>query len=155
MHVVDERVSDAGGGENGWNLRLPDTLGQPGAGRFLAEFFAEVFAHAMNLLDLVLRRNGNEDRFVEAATDHFHLLARGKFAKLLQELRMAQFEPFEQRTCIMESHADARVPRQAIDERQIGALVGLLEHGIKIPDRLVAMDQEDEMELRQWAAPQR
>lgn len=42
---------------------------------------------------------------------------------------------------------------QTVDERQIRALIGLLEDLIEITHRLVAVDQEDEMEVRQWAAP--
>ena len=68
MHVVNQRVCDASRRENGRNLRFPDTLGQPSPGWRLTEFFAEVVAHAMNLLDLIVWRNGNEDRLVETAT---------------------------------------------------------------------------------------
>ena len=98
---------------------------------------------------LVLRRNGNQDRLVEAAADQLHLPARGQFAQMVEKLRMALLEPFEQRTGIVQAHANAGMPRQAIDKGQIGALVGLFEDGIEIADRLMGVDQENETELAQ------
>lgn len=39
--------------------------------------------------------------------------------------------------------------RQVLNERQIRALVGVLDDVIEIPDGLVRMDQENKMELGQ------
>lgn len=49
----------------------------------------------------------------------------------------------------MQTQANSRVPQQALDEWQIGMLVGLLQYSIEIADRLVSVDEENETKLRQ------
>ena len=58
-------------------------------------------------------------------------------------------KPFEQRAGIVQPHSNFGMALQMFDERQVGALVDVLEHGIEIADRLVAVDQENETELAQ------
>ena len=48
----------------------------------------------------------------------------------------------------MQSHANGRMPRQYVEERQVGLLVGAFDHVIEIPDRLVRMHEEDELKFR-------
>ena len=95
MHVVHQRVFHARRSQRVRRLRLPDALGEPRAIGLAAEFFEQIFAHQLNLPELVLGRNGNQDRFVKAAADQFHLPARGQFPKMVEELRMAALHPFE------------------------------------------------------------
>ena len=39
------------------------------------------------------------------------------------------------------------MPRENFDEGQIGSRVGALEHVVEIPDRLMRVNQEDELEF--------
>ena len=47
------------------------------------------------------------------------------------------------------------MPRQDLNEREIRMLEDLLENPVKIPNRLVSVNYEDQMKLGQWAAPLR
>src|SRR3989441_480991 len=69
VHVINERVSDICGGQRAGELRLPHALGKPSAGRELAEEFFEIDSQARDLFPLIFGRNGNQDRYVEAAAD--------------------------------------------------------------------------------------
>jgi hypothetical protein len=53
----------------------------------------------------------------------------------------------------MQSHADAGMPPERFDERQIATLVDCLEHGIEIADGLMSVDEQNEMELGHVALP--
>ena len=53
----------------------------------------------------------------------------------------------------MQAQANAWVPKQTLDERQIRAPVGLLQYSIEIADRLVSVDQENEAKLGQLGTP--
>jgi hypothetical protein len=55
----------------------------------------------------------------------------------------------------MQAQADSRMPRDALDERQVRALVGLLEYAVEISYRLVRVNQQHEMEFGQCTAPSR
>jgi hypothetical protein len=45
------------------------------------------------------------------------------------------------------------VPEQALDKWQIGTLIDLLQYSVKIADRLVSVDQENETKLGQLGTP--
>src|SRR4029077_1179102 len=59
----------------------------------------------------------------------------------------------QQRPGIVQPQANARMPPQTVEERQIRTLIGLLQHSIKIPYRLMGMDQKNEIELAQVRTP--
>ena len=60
MDVVHERVADAGRGQRGGKLRLPNALGEPRTGRTTAEVLFQVVGEARDLFALV--RGGMEMR---------------------------------------------------------------------------------------------
>jgi hypothetical protein len=53
----------------------------------------------------------------------------------------------------MQTQANSRVPEQALDKWQIGTLIDLLQYSVKIADRLVSVDQENETKLGQLGTP--
>jgi hypothetical protein len=53
----------------------------------------------------------------------------------------------------VEAETDRWVPLDLVEKRQVGALVNVLEHVVEISHRLVRMDQQNEMYLRQGWAP--
>src|SRR4029077_10501534 len=73
MNIIDEGVANAGGGEGEEKLRLPNTLGDPGARRMTPEVGFQVAGETGDLFALVLMRDGDEYRFVKAATDELDL----------------------------------------------------------------------------------
>jgi len=149
MDVVDESVVNASGGERRGELRLPHTLGDPGARRAMAEALFEVVGQTRNLFELVLGRDGDEDRFVKAAPYQFDLAGTDEPLQTSEILRTVLFDPCEERAGIVETHVDAGMFFQELYEREIGVLVGLFEDVAKIADGLVCVDKESEME-RFW-----
>jgi hypothetical protein len=73
MNIIDEGVANAGGGEGGGKLWLPNTLGDPGTCRMTPEVGFQVVGETGDLFALVLMRDGDEYRFVKAATDELDL----------------------------------------------------------------------------------
>jgi hypothetical protein len=49
----------------------------------------------------------------------------------------------------VKSHANGRMARENFDEGKIAARVGAFEHVVEIPDRLVRVNQEHELEFPQ------
>ena len=68
---------------------------------------------------------------------------------MVEELRMAALDPFEQRTGIVQAQANAGMLEQPLDKGQIGTLIGLFDDGIEIADRLMGVNQENQTELAQ------
>jgi hypothetical protein len=147
MDVIDERVSDVRGGESGGKLRFPDALGEPSAGRKPAEVFLEINAEAGDLFKLIFGRNRNEDRFVEAATDEFHLAALDQPFQANEILRPVFLDPSEKRPGIMEAEMNSRMLFDVLNERKIGCVVGLFENMLEIATGLVRVNEQSEMEF--------
>src|ERR1700722_18347374 len=108
----------------------------------------DVVGEPRDLFMPILRRNGDEDGLIESATDHLDLAASHESAQKLKVFRMRCFDPFKQRTGIVQPHANRRMAAQKLDERQIRLRIRALEYVVEISDRLVRMDQEDELEFR-------
>ena len=147
MIVVDERVVDAGGSERRRDLGLPDALGEPRAARTNAKMLFDVSGKAGNLFASVFVGDRDQDGFVEAAADDFDLAGTHEGAENVEIFRMRAFDPLEKRTGIMEAGADRGVAREDLDEREIGGCVGAFDYVIKITDRLMGVNQEDEFEF--------
>jgi len=89
---------------------------------------------------LVFRRNRDEDGLVKAAAHQFDLSPRSQFLKMPEKLGVALLAPFEQRSAVMQTETNARMAKKALDEWEIGALVGVFQHSIEIADWLMSMD---------------
>lgn len=99
---------------------------------------------------LVLGRNRDEDRLVEAAANQLDLSGADQRFETGEILGTIFRDPREQRAGIMQAHVDRRMFFEHLDERQIGIFEGLLQHVAKIAAGLMGMDEQDEMEaLRQ------
>ncbi len=118
VDVVEEGIVHLRTLEHGGQLRLPDALSKPCARGCLAEALAQIFSHALDLLELVGARNRNQDRFIETAADHLDLSAPRQRLELRKKLRMARLKPFEQRPGIVEAETDRRVPLDLVEKRQ-------------------------------------
>ena len=147
MDVIDKRVSDVCGGEGGGKLRFPDALGKPGAGRKSAEVFLEICCQARNLLALIFGRNRDQDRFVEAAADQFHLAGLNQLFQANEIFWPMFLDPGEQRPGIVEAEMDARVLFEMFNKGKIAGVVGLFEDMLEIAAGLVRVNEQSEMEF--------
>ena len=68
---------------------------------------------------------------------------------------MALLAPFKERPAKVQADANSQMAMQALDERQIGSLVGLLQYRIEIANRLVTVYQENEGKLGQLGTPEK
>src|SRR6266851_3138207 len=120
MHIVNKGVGNVRGGKCGGKLGLPNAFGEPGAGRKPAEVFLEIGGEAGDLLALIFERNGDEDRFIEAATDEFDLAALDQLFQASEILRAMFLDPGEQRAGIVEAETNTGMLFEVLDERKIG-----------------------------------
>ena len=88
--VVEDRPAVAGVGEGGRQVRLPDALGQPGAGRPPPEGPLDAIGHAPQLGDPIALRQGREDRLVKAAAEELHLVALDQRPQPAEEVGLAR-----------------------------------------------------------------
>ena len=95
MDIVEERVSDAGVAQDAGELRFPDALGEPCAFGALAKMVFQIIGEADDLFLLVLRRDADQDGFVETAANHFDLAALDQVTQLYKIFRAIIFEPLE------------------------------------------------------------
>ena len=147
MIVVDEGVIHVRVRKAGWDVRLPDALGQPRAARPGLEMLFGVCSQTRDLLPTIFGRNRHQDRLVKAAADDFDLSRGSQRAKFVEIFRMHALQPFKQRARIVQADADRGMAFKYFDERQVGIPVCAFEHSVEIADRLVGVDQEDELEF--------
>ena len=120
MNVINKRVGDTSGGKRGGKLWLPNALGEPRAGRRLAEVLLQVGGQASNLFVLILGRNGDQDGLVEAAADKFHLAGLDQLFQANEILRPMFLNPGEERPGIVEAEMNLRMLFKVLDKWKIG-----------------------------------
>jgi hypothetical protein len=147
MDVIDKSVGDVCGGESGGKLRFPDALGKPGAGRKPAKVFLEISGQASDLFALIFGRNRNQDRFVEAATDEFHLAVLDQLFQACEILKPMFLNPGEQRPGIVETETNSRVFLEVLNKWKVGGVVGFFEDMLEITAGLVRVNEQGEMEF--------
>ena len=147
MNVVKNGIADVGFGENGSKLRFPDTLGEPSASGTLAKMVLEIVGETDELHALVRGRNGNENRLVEAAADHFDLARLHQGLQALEIFGAVLFDPGKQWAGIMKADMDTGVLLECFDERQVAARVRLLKNVVEVAARLMGVDEQNQMEL--------
>src|SRR5262249_52641778 len=123
MNIINQRVLDAGSRQNGWKLRLPNALGQPGPIRRLAEKPGEIIRQTRDLLLLVLRWNGDQNGLVKSSADHFHLATVDQLSDKRKIVRTIPLNPLEQRTGIMQADVDCWMSLEQLKKRQIALVV--------------------------------
>jgi len=147
MHVVHERVGNVRGGKSSGKLGLPDALSEPRARRNPAEVFFDVGGQTRDLFALIFGRNGNQDRFVEAAANEFDLTALDESSQASEILRPVLFDPCEEWAGIVKAEVNFRVRFEVLDEREIACVVGLFENMLEVAAGLVCVNEQGEMEF--------
>lgn len=105
--------------------------------------FFDVIREAGNLFVAILRRDGYQDRLVKSTSHQFHLAALHQGPQFSEVLRMSSFDPLQQRTGEMQSHANPRMARQDFHERRIRLRVGAFHYIVKVSDGLMRMNEEN------------
>ncbi len=59
---------------------------------------------------------------------------------------MVLLEPLPEAAGVVKSDSHVGPPLEELQERKVGALVGVLDDGIEIADRLMIVDHDDELE---------
>ncbi len=96
---------------------------------------------------LIFGRDGNQDRFVEAAANEFDLTALDESSQAGEILRPVLFDPCEQWAGIVQAEVNFWVRFEALDEGEIRCLVGLFEDMLEIAAGLVCVNEQGEMEF--------
>jgi hypothetical protein len=109
--------------------------------------FLDIRSQAGNLFELILGRNRNEDRFVEAATDKLDLARLDKLPQADEIFRPMLLDPGEQRPGIMQAETHSRMPFDMFNEGKVGSGVGLFEDMLEIAARLMGVDEKREMKF--------
>src|SRR2546430_3451230 len=120
MHVVNQGISNIGRGKRGGKLWLPNALGEPRAGRWLAEVLLQVGGQASNLFVLIFGRNRDQNGLVETATDEFHLAGLDQIFQPGKILRPMFLNPGEERPGIVEAEMNLPMLFKVLDEWKIG-----------------------------------
>src|SRR5205814_7993498 len=98
--------------------------------------------HPLQLALLIPGRNDREDGLVESAGEKLHLPARDERAQRVEQRPVVGLQPFEERSRPVHGEAHAGMAREQFQEGSIGALDGVLEDRVEIPDRLVIVDRD-------------
>ena len=97
------------------------------------------------LADPVALRQRGEHRLVVAAADDLDLAAIDEDAQALDECGSLARSHCEERPGVVERRdADARVPLERLEHRQVRRVVDLGEHPAEVADRLVVVEDEGE-----------
>ncbi len=147
MHVVNKGVGHVRGGKCRGKLWLPNTLSKPRAGRKPAEVFLEIGGQTRELFALILGRNRDQDRFVEAATDEFHLAALHQHFQASEILKPVFLDPGEKRPGIVEAEANFWMPFEVLNEGNVAGVVGFFEDMLEIATGLVRVNEQSEMKF--------
>ncbi|MNX86504.1 hypothetical protein D3C86_1183900 [compost metagenome] len=129
-------------------MGLPDPLSEPHPLGGLAELGFDQRGQPLDLLALVPIGDDGEHRRVIAAGDEFDLLAIAQGLELRDELGVVLQEPFEQGPRVVQGDADAGMAREDLEKRQVGAGVGLLDDPVPVPEGLVVVHPQGEVDGR-------
>ena len=116
MNVVENGVAGVGFGQHGSELRLPDAFGQPRTGGALSKMVLEIIGQTDELHALVRGGNGNENRFVETAADHFDLAGFHQSFQAPKIFRAVLFHPGQQWAGVMEADVDTGMLLKCLDK---------------------------------------
>jgi hypothetical protein len=109
--------------------------------------FLEIGGQSGDLLVLILGRNGNEDRFVEAAANELDLARLDQLLQADEIFRPMVLDPGEQRPGIVKAEMNSGMLFEMFDEGKIGSVVGLFEDMLEIAAGLVGVNEKSEMEF--------
>ena len=144
--VVHQHVLDAGVVERAGQVGLPHALGQPHAARPHAELLDEELGQPLDLAALVTIRQDGQDRLVEAAGEELHAPAAHDLAEQVEGGPGVLAQPLQQAARAVHGQPHLGPGLQAREERVIGQLGRLAENPVEVPDRLVVVDAEAEVQ---------
>src|SRR6266853_1355558 len=130
-------------------MRLPHSFCKPCAGGPLSKMILDKMAQTANLFDSIFVGDGNQNRFVKSSANDLHLAARDERPNALDVLRMLFGQPFQERTGVMQPQTDARVTGHTFHKRQVGTLISAFHYVIEVADRLVRVNEQNQVEFRQ------
>jgi hypothetical protein len=99
-----------------------------------------VIRQLADLRDLIGVRNGWQYGFIVSAPQKLHLSAPGQLAKLIEVLRVALFQPFEQNAGVMQAEPDAGMLEESLREGRVRLLVRFLDDVFEVSYWLMGMD---------------
>src|SRR5579872_501507 len=111
----------------------------------MTEMLFEIGSQARNLFALILQRNGNKDRFVEATADQLDLSGADQGTQTGEIFRMMLGNPGEQGAGIVQAQVDARMLFKEFDKGKIRISVGFFEHVTEIAAWLMGVNEQNEM----------
>ena len=155
VRVVDERPLHAGVGERCGKGRLPDAFGEPQTGRRLPELLLEKARELVDLAALIGVEDHRQNRLVVAAGDHLDLAAIAQRAKPRHVLGPVCDDPVEEAAGVVERDANTRMAFERGEHRFVRLLVDLLDDEAVVPDRLVIVEHDAEMQARHTGDPSR
>ena len=82
--------------------------------------FLEISSQPADLFALIFEWNGNQDRFIEAATNELHLTALNQLFDTSEILRPMFLDPREERPGIVQAETNSRMPFKMLNEWKIG-----------------------------------
>src|ERR1700740_377029 len=106
-------------------------------------------AQPANLFDLIFVGNGDQDRLVKSSAYDPTRAPRRERGDALEVFGMFVGQPLEQRAGVVQPQANARMPRDTLQKRQVRAFVRAFHHIVKISDGLVRVDEKDQVEFLQ------
>jgi hypothetical protein len=107
----------------------------------------EIIREAGELHPLICGRDGNQDRLVKTASQHFHLAILHQHFQELEIFRMMLFDPAEQWARIVKTHTNVRMFLEGLNEWQITTRVRLLENVVEITAGLMRVNDQNHMKL--------
>jgi hypothetical protein len=144
MPVVYQRVADAGIGQVGRQLRLPDALGEPQPARVHSKAAVNRFTHPLDLLHPVGSWQGSEYRLVKSSEEQLDLPVGYQAPQQIQVRCVMPFEPLQQRPGEMQDEGEEPTLGQSLYDWPVDILNVLLEDVVEVADRLVQVKPEDE-----------
>ena len=145
MHVIQDRPPVSCIRECRRKRRLPHPLGRPCAVRSLAEQSLDLPSHLGELTHTICFGQRRKRGLVVPAAEHLNLAARDERPQSIDVGRLIGRKPVDQGAAEVHPGAHAGMTFEARDERLVRLREELLENEVVVPDRLVLMENEAEV----------
>lgn len=143
MEVVQNRVLHAGIGQVTGEGLLPDALGHPHPLDVGTQAIFEPGGVGLDLADPIAGGDHRQNRLVKRAADDFDAPRGNEPRQAVHVFGVAVVEPLHEGTAGMEGDAQLRpIAFKDVQEGAIAVLISLLEHAVKIADRLMVVQNQ-------------
>src|SRR5262249_36539588 len=137
VHVIHKRVGNACRCKSSGKLRLPNALGKPRSQRTPPKMPFEIGGKSRELFELILRRDGDKDRLVEATADELHLAGLRQFFQAVKILGAMLLDPCQKRPGIVKADVNAGIFLEMFEKRKIRIVVRFFKHMLEVAAGLV------------------